>query len=1023
MNHRTSDQVESMDSGVRSGEVNGSDSAGGKTDPGLAVSQAGAAKQIVGDRDRYIPTKSSPLPLASVPSTSGLPPSPGPVDRSKNRPAWLNWFYNQPIGRKQLTALIACELIPIVGLGLGSTVVLTNGLRSQLLEQAKSEVAVTETNYNIKINQMGFGSRGQADNTAIIDAARAPLPGTPPESGKTPVKQILQNEVKARKMEFATLVGKDLKIIANANRDRTGETFDPHQLVSQALATSQQIKASVTISHDDLLKEGAVLSSEFAAQSGDALIRYVVTPVRDPNTKEVIAVLVFGDLVNAKLPIVEGTLKAFGSGYSAVYTRATGDRFLPTTTLDKDKEDNLVNARTNIELNPANFDLLKQAAAAAGQPVTGRFQIGSKTYTVAAKSLPNRIVETPEGSKPEYSTDAVALLVRGTPEDTLNLLLGNSLRQEFLVLGLSLLVITLWSILFRQTILNAIRNLAQTTQKFSQGDRAARADIFSRDEVGQLALQFNQMADNISQSELALAEEARRVQRVADITLRIRRSLKREDILTTAVREMRQALGCDRIVVYTFNPDLSGTIIAEAVQGGWGAILGQTVTDPFREGLIQQYRDGRVRIMNDVEAEELAECHLDILHNFQIRASMTAPIVVSGELLGLLCAHHCTATRDWHPPEITLFSQIATQLGYALEQARLLDQTEQARQTAESLSEDRRQQKDTLQQQILNLLGEVEGVAMGDLTVRADVTAGDLGTVADFFNAIVENLREIVTTAKHSAGQVNHLLSTNAATVQSLSESALQQTQQTTDILGSVEQMADSIQTVATSARQAATIARTASETAAQGEMEMDATVSNILKLRGTIDEAAQKVKQLGDSSEHISRVVGLINEIAVQIDLLAINAGIEATRAGEQGRGFSIVAAEVGHLAARSASAAREIEQIVETIQRETKSVVVAMGQGTSQVASGVHQVKNAKQSLVQIVQVSRQIDDLVQSISQATVSQARTSQTVAEGIKAIATVSERTSDASQQVSTALHQTVEVAQELQNSVGTFKVE
>jgi methyl-accepting chemotaxis protein PixJ len=166
-----------------------------------------------------------------------------------------------------------------------------------------------------------------------------------------------------------------------------------------------------------------------------------------------------------------------------------------------------------------------------------------------------------------------------------------------------------------------------------------------------------------------------------------------------------------------------------------------------------------------------------------------------------------------------------------------------------------------------------------------------------------------------------------------------------------------------------------------------------------------------------------LINQIALQTNLLAINASIEAARAGEEGQGFAVVAEEVGELAARSAAATKEIEKIVDNIQQETNSVVEAMELGTAQVVEGTHLIEDAKQSLSQILDVSRQIDTLVQSISSATVSQAETSQTVTELMKEIALASERTSNSTRLYLGSLKETVEIAQELQASVSTFNVD
>ncbi len=353
----------------------------------------------------------------------------------------------------------------------------------------------------------------------------------------------------------------------------------------------------------------------------------------------------------------------------------------------------------------------------------------------------------------------------------------------------------------------------------------------------------------------------------------------------------------------------------------------------------------------------------------------------------------------------------------------LLDKQAQARQEAEQIAREQRQQKETLQDQLLSLLSEVEGAASGDLTVRANITSGEMGTVADFFNAIVESLRSIVTQVKETSNQLNSSLVESEQSTRHLADQSSSQVEEITRTLGSVQEMTLSIQEVAASARQAAEVARTASTTVQAGGQAMDKTVSGILNLRETVAETAKKVKRLGESSQKISKVVSLINQIALQTNLLAINASIEAARAGEEGRGFAVVAEEVGALAAQSANATKEIEQLIEAIQQETSEVVEAMDRGTSEVVQGTQLVEEAKQNLGQLLEVSQQIDQLVQSISTATVSQAQTSESVNALMQALAQISKQSSESSRQVSQSLQTTVELANNLQESVAMFKVD
>lgn len=571
--------------------------------------------------------------------------------------------------------------------------------------------------------------------------------------------------------------------------------------------------------------------------------------------------------------------------------------------------------------------------------------------------------------------------------------------------------------------LRPVVNASTAVQKLGQGELDTRLAVNGEDEMGLLGANINSMADQLQtllRKQEQLAEQA---QLFADVTFRIRRSLNIEDILKTSVKEVRKVLQTDRVVIYKFNPDYSGTVVAESVTPSFPQALAETIDDPcFKERHIQQYKSGRVRAIDNIYEADLTDCHIHTLERFAVKANLVAPIIKDNQLLGLLIAHQCSEPRAWQQVEIDLFTQLAIQIGFALDQANLLQQVEKARAVAEIVSQQQRQQKEALQRQIVQLLSNVEEVAKGNLTVRAEVTAGELGTVAEFFNTIIESLRRLVSSVKIAAAQVNVAVGENKNEMQQLADVALNQAQEISSTLDSLKQMTRSIQAVADSAHQAAEVSRTAGIAAQVGGMAMNRTVESIVDLRQIVAQTANKVKNLSESSQQISKVVSLINQIALQTNVLAINATIEANRAGEEGKGFALVAEEIGELATKSSTATKEVQQIVENIQTEISEAVTAMEWGTMQVIEGTHFVEDTKKSLKEIIDVARQIDQLVHTITQATKSQVQTSNTVTDLIQKIAQISESTATSSHQVSNSLQQTLGVAQQLQASVGAFKV-
>ncbi|NJO41781.1 MAG: HAMP domain-containing protein [Cyanobacteria bacterium RU_5_0] len=332
------------------------------------------------------------------------------------------------------------------------------------------------------------------------------------------------------------------------------------------------------------------------------------------------------------------------------------------------------------------------------------------------------------------------------------------------------------------------------------------------------------------------------------------------------------------------------------------------------------------------------------------------------------------------------------------------------------------QQKNQLHSRILELLLEVDPVSKGNLSIRANVTDDEVGTIADSYNSIIESLRRIVIEVQTATDQVETTTNDSKGLVQALAGGALQQLEKITAAIQRIQTMADSIHAVATNAKAAEVTVQQATETVQQGNELMNLTVDGIVAIRETVAETAKRVKHLGECSQKISTVVSLIKSFAEQTNVLALNASIEAARAGEEGRGFAIVAEEVRELAQQSAKATTDIEKLVSSIQRATGEVVDAMEFGTQQVVSGTHLVDQTRLELTQIVTANDQINQVVKAIVQSTVEQAQNSEIITQTMAEVAAIAENTAISAADVSASFKELLAVAKVLQGSASQFKV-
>ena len=193
------------------------------------------------------------------------------------------------------------------------------------------------------------------------------------------------------------------------------------------------------------------------------------------------------------------------------------------------------------------------------------------------------------------------------------------------------------------------------------------------------------------QQQLQKNQERQRL--LTGIAFRIRQSLELEQTLATAVTEVRRLLRCDRVLAYQFAADMSGKIIAESVGDGWTSALGETVEDTFfKEEGAEDYRQGRKQIVANVYTAGLDPCHLALLEEFEVQASLVTPILIRGKrpethrLWGLLAAHHCAAPWMWQPDEVQMLEELSVHLAIAIQQAELLAQTQAALEQEKALT-------------------------------------------------------------------------------------------------------------------------------------------------------------------------------------------------------------------------------------------------------------------------------------------------------------------------------------------------
>jgi len=326
------------------------------------------------------------------------------------------------------------------------------------------------------------------------------------------------------------------------------------------------------------------------------------------------------------------------------------------------------------------------------------------------------------------------------------------------------------------------------------------------------------------------------------------------------------------------------------------------------------------------------------------------------------------------------------------------------------------------QRAILQLLDEMSNLADGDLTVHATVTEDITGAIADSVNYAIDALRELVSTINTTAVEVSSAAEETQATASRLADASNQQANQIGSASSAVSDMAKSIEEVSEKASESAQVARNAVSIAGKGADTVQRTIKGMDDVREQIQDTSKRIKRLGESSQEIGDIVGLIDEIADQTNILALNAAIQASMAGEAGRGFAVVADEVQRLAERSSNATKQIDALVKGIQADTNEAVISMEQTTTNVVSGANLSQEAGEALEEIQGVSNTLEELIESISESSQQQASVAANVSETMQMIQEITMQTLEGTNQTASSIGNLTELSNELRKSVAGFKL-
>ena len=477
------------------------------------------------------------------------------------------------------------------------------------------------------------------------------------------------------------------------------------------------------------------------------------------------------------------------------------------------------------------------------------------------------------------------------------------------------------------------------------------------------ALDNAKLLANAQQLRQQVQDESKWTDYFTDAVQYIRASLKTEDILKNSVKEVRRVLQCDRVVVYSLNSDNRGAIVAESVAPGWTRGQGKVIKDPcFESRYLDKYRNGRVRAWSNIYEAGMTACYIEQLEKLEVKANLVSPIINEGELFGLLVAHQCSDFRTWQQPEIRWVTQIATQVGFALDNAKLVEQLQESAEIKSQVSQQQQEQTAALKHQVVEILAE------------------------------------------------------NGDAYQTLSQSAMRQSETTIDVLHQIQQVTDSFNGIVLNVQQVE-LQEQQKDLALQDTREsLIQAVNNISNIQRTVRDVAVGFDNLGQSSQKLFETVNAIQDLSRQIvqQSMSMTRVINRSQIDTDSQNSVMDLSDtIFTLMQELFEASAKVEPLFSNIRTEVREKTTALDSETQQLTNSVGEFQTVHQKLDRIVALNSKINALIEGISQSVENQTQSSSFAQDSVQEVASIAEQISQQSMTITQSFNHLVTLVQKL----------